>query len=166
MALSAHQWWLVVRAFVGLGIVELGLRVHALPRLVDATNAREAADEPGATPDQLHRAREYARLVRIASRFHPVPAKCLHRSLVLHRWLAQEGVASTLRIGVKKAGTELTAHAWVEIDGHPVNDSPADLLGFVPLAHGRGKDSTWSRAVDLSRKGLRTPIGAGAIEWR
>ena len=51
------------------------------------------------------------------------PANCLTRSLLL-RWLLRRfGTASDLRIGVRLEEGKLAAHAWVEKDGIPVNDS-------------------------------------------
>ena len=36
-----------------------------------------------------------------------------------------DGVTSELRIGVRKPRPDaVEAHAWVEVDGHPVNDRP------------------------------------------
>lgn len=59
------------------------------------------------------------------------PANCLTRSLLL-RWLLRRfGTASDLRIGVRFEGGRLAAHAWVEMDGIPVNDRPEVVSGFV-----------------------------------
>jgi hypothetical protein len=166
LALSQRERWLLVRAFVGLGVVEVALRIYDLPRLVEAMKAREPQAARSVTPDQLRRAREYAHLVKIASRYHLVAATCLHRSLVLRQLLAREGLPTELRIGVKKDGIKLRAHAWVELDGYPVNDSPADIASFVPLAHGDGRRPTWSSRVNGSPAELTLSMGAGGITWQ
>ncbi len=63
--------------------------------------------------------------------------QCLQRSLVLHRWLRQAGLSSELRVGVRKDGTELKAHAWIELEGQVVNDWPESVAQLTPLARPR-----------------------------
>ena len=48
---------------------------------------------------------------------------CLVRSLVLQAVLGRRGVATELRIGVRKVGGVAEGHAWVEYEGHPINES-------------------------------------------
>jgi hypothetical protein len=56
---------------------------------------------------------------------------CLTRSLLL-RWLLRfYGTPSDLRIGVRVEQGKFAAHAWVEMDGIPVNDQPEAVAGFV-----------------------------------
>jgi hypothetical protein len=69
-----------------------------------------------------------ARLVGISSRHVPVPANCLHRSLVLWWLLRRRGIACRIRLGTTKAGGSFEAHAWVECTGVPVGED-ADRLG-------------------------------------
>jgi hypothetical protein len=54
----------------------------------------------------------------------PGDTRCLARSLVLTRMLAERGISSRLVIGTR-AGPQFLAHAWVECAGHPVL-SPGD----------------------------------------
>jgi hypothetical protein len=67
-----------------------------------------------------------------------VRAQCLHRSLVLHRWLHGQGAPSVLRIGVRKEGAALKAHAWVELDGEVVYDDTNVGQGFAVLRPATG----------------------------
>jgi hypothetical protein len=62
----------------------------------------------------------------------------LQRSLVLNYWLRREGLPSELRIGVRKDGDALKAHAWVELGRHVVNDPVAAVAAFTPLAGSGG----------------------------
>ena len=58
-------------------------------------------------------------------------ASCLTRSLLL-RWLLRRfGTVSDLRIGVCFEQGKLIAHAWVEIDGIPMNDRPEAVARFA-----------------------------------
>ena len=59
------------------------------------------------------------------------PASCLTRSLLLHWLLRRFGTASDLRIGVRFEQGKLAAHAWVEKDGIPVNDSPEAVARYA-----------------------------------
>lgn len=57
-----------------------------------------------------------------------VRANCLVRSLAAAWLLRRRGVAALLCVGVSRIGGGLSAHAWVEVDGAPVNDAP-DVRG-------------------------------------
>lgn len=53
----------------------------------------------------------------------PLPyATCLPQSLTLWWLLRRRGVQSQLRLGVRKEGGDLKAHAWVEAGGVALND--------------------------------------------
>jgi hypothetical protein len=86
------------------------------------------------------RARRYASWIETAQRCLPIQARCLAQSLALHWWLCSEGIPSELRIGVAKQGRELGAHAWVELNGAPVNGTMAEVAPFTPL---EGAGSGW-----------------------
>jgi hypothetical protein len=49
----------------------------------------------------------------------PGDTRCLARSLVLVRLLARRGLSCTFVIGVRTE-PDFGAHAWVELDGHPL----------------------------------------------
>jgi hypothetical protein len=58
---------------------------------------------------------------------------CLVRATTLRRHLVAAGLDATVRIGVRRDGAQLDAHAWVEVDGHPVAEPLAHVAGFLPL---------------------------------
>jgi hypothetical protein len=64
------------------------------------------------------------RFAAAAYRLLPIPATCLRESLVLYALLRRRGAAPTLRIGVRKSGPMLAAHAWVEYGREPGAESP------------------------------------------
>lgn len=66
-----------------------------------------------------------ARMVRAAARHGIGSPSCLEESLVLAYLLRKQGIASQLRIGVKKNIPKFEAHAWVECDGIVLNESGA-----------------------------------------
>lgn len=74
---------------------------------------------------------------RLALLFHAVarrlPVRCLSRSLALRWLLARHGYASELRIGVRRSGAELAAHAWVEHAGEVLNDAAGVRRDYATL---------------------------------
>ena len=72
--------------------------------------------------------------VRRAARLSPVAPSCLVRSLALADVLARAGVPGGLiRLGVRRDGRALDAHAWVELDGRVIGDDPRHVGRFTPL---------------------------------
>jgi hypothetical protein len=68
-------------------------------------------------------AEDAARLVAAAARHGLYRATCLPQSLVLWGLLRRLGIDSELRVGVRTTDGRLDAHAWVERDGIPLNDT-------------------------------------------
>ena len=60
--------------------------------------------------------------VGLAACFYYKPVQCLQRSVVATRLLKKSGIKSCLVIGYRP--TPFLSHAWVEVDGRVVNDSP------------------------------------------
>lgn len=54
-----------------------------------------------------------------------LPATCLHRALGAYAALREAGEDARFVIGVRRAGSEVLAHAWIEHRGEPVAE-PAD----------------------------------------
>jgi hypothetical protein len=74
-----------------------------------------------------------ARWIRIADRYCPGGGNCLVRSLALFGVLRRAGIAAELRIGVDRTASALQAHAWVEVDGTPVNDAADVAARYAPF---------------------------------
>jgi hypothetical protein len=88
-----------------------------------------------------------ANAIQRAARYGLFRPRCLVRALALHRTLEQQGIAgSVVRIGVRRNGDMLLAHAWVEHEGLVLGDTAATAATFVLL--------TDARLIDL------------AAEWR
>jgi Transglutaminase-like superfamily len=60
--------------------------------------------------------------VSLAACFYYKPVWCLQRSVVATRLLRNYGINARLVIGYRPA--PFFSHAWVEVDGRVVNDSP------------------------------------------
>jgi hypothetical protein len=130
LALDAADRRLLLRAWLALGAIDVALRVHGFRRVVERIRPASTQAVQGR---ELERAYRYAHWLEVASRYHIVRARCLHRSLALHHWLRQEGVPSRLQIGVQKENQALRAHAWVEVGRHVVSDAAPPTGAFVPL---------------------------------
>jgi Transglutaminase-like superfamily len=106
LGIYARVRWLLLRRGTApaVGILRRGLRAH------DASASESARVSLG-----LRSGRAVVRVLRLL----PTDSRCLMRSLVLTRMLARRGVYATVVIGVRP-GHSFAAHAWVEVDGHPV----------------------------------------------
>lgn len=74
---------------------------------------------------------ETARRVATAAAFYPGRAQCLEQSLALFVLLRRRGIAADLKIGVKPF--PFTAHAWVEHEGHAVNEVDDFVANLAPF---------------------------------
>jgi hypothetical protein len=61
-----------------------------------------------------------AERIAIVSAFYPGRARCLEQSLALGYFLRQRGMQPSLRLGYQQYRN--VAHAWIELDGRPVNE--------------------------------------------
>lgn len=73
-----------------------------------------------------------ARMILRVAETMPFLPRCLARSLLLAASLRRRAIAADLCLGTKVAGA-FDAHAWVEIDGKPVNEAPDLLSDFRRL---------------------------------
>jgi hypothetical protein len=70
-------------------------------------------------------------MVRAAARYGIGQPNCLKVSLALWWLLARQGIASDLRVGVRKDGEKLEAHAWVECGGVALNEPESPHQHFA-----------------------------------
>jgi Transglutaminase-like superfamily len=129
-ALSRADRRILRRAALLLPLAWLGLRLAGLPRMQAWA---QRAGPPVREDFPLGEAGAIGSLVNIAARHAPWPATCLTRSLVLVRMLRRRGAAARLCIGVRLEGGALDAHAWVELEGIPVNDAPDVGVRYAPF---------------------------------
>ncbi len=64
-------------------------------------------------------------MVRAAVRHGIGQSTCLEESLALWWLLGRQGMASELRIGIRKNDEKFEAHAWIERDGKALNEPEA-----------------------------------------
>lgn len=123
--LSQLEQWLLLQALLLLPLAALALQLFGFRRLYTAlTNLAPKHSTP--TQDQvktLTQADATARIVRVATWHGIYHANCLQQSVVLWWLLRCQGIASDLRIGVRKQARKFEAHAWVEYLSFALNDS-------------------------------------------
>lgn len=124
MDLTPHERSLFIQASALLPIVAMLLHLGGLQR-TQSMLAR-LAPQPSLPPkDAFHQAKRTAFVTGIAARYGKPWSNCLKRSLVLWYLLRRQGIASDLRIGVRREQGEFQAHAWIEYESIIVNDSPS-----------------------------------------
>jgi hypothetical protein len=78
-------------------------------------------------------ARRVTALAEAAFRRLPYHPTCLRRSLTLWWLLRRRGIDGELRIGVRKVGDRLEAHAWVQYQGVVLNDREDVNGAYTPF---------------------------------
>jgi len=122
-ALSAAERAQVFEA--GSLIIGLGLRLRASGfRAAQAWGQARAGRRATTPADSRLISRQVVHAVDRAARALPGSPNCLVRSLTVWTMLAARGVASDLRFGARRQAGQTEAHAWVEVDGRVINDSP------------------------------------------
>lgn len=125
LRLPPAEWATTARAIVVIVFVEALVRPVQLDRLarllgvrLDLTPAPEVrAKLPlRELPARARRQIRCARRIALAWPFSDGP--CLRESLVIGHLLRRHRPA--LRIGVRRDGDDVLAHAWLEIDGRPL----------------------------------------------
>ena len=128
--LTGREHWLALEAWLALPLIALALRVAGFKR-VHGTLARWNVDTLArwnvrtcerANVEALSALR-VANVVDRVARRHPCRPTCLTRSLALWWLLGRRRIAAELRVGVRKEGGSLQAHAWVESCGQVLGEA-------------------------------------------
>jgi hypothetical protein len=109
--------WLVIRALYELARHDI-LAAWSGPQRV----GQQLRQEPRAAKTDALLIDTICEAVQLAACFYWKPVPCLQRSLCCARLLRSCGVAARLVIGYRPV--PFFCHAWVEVDGRVVNDSP------------------------------------------
>ena len=122
--------WLLARMATWVVILSGLVKVLTLPRALSfvATDVRSNRDIDNLDVQGLSTAID-ALLGADLLMFTP---KCWKRATVLHRFLALNGIATTIVFGVRKeADGELKGHAWLQTDGRPFLESEPPLYNIT-----------------------------------
>lgn len=122
-ALERPAQRLFVRALVTLPLVGLSLKFRGFEATRAALRKTVSRVTPQILSDSLDKQIALtAHMVNAADRHGLVHPSCLVKSLTLWWLLGCQGITSELRVGVRKEGGNLEAHAWVERDGIALNE--------------------------------------------
>jgi hypothetical protein len=146
LATPAGEWRELAHAQLALVAAQWIVWIRPVGRLVNQEGDRADGDAsapgaPGAhacgracARAQQAAAQRAARAVDRAARYGVFRPQCLVRSLALVRLLDRRGVTGArIRVGVRREGDRLHAHAWVERHGRVLGDEPGHVAGFAPL---------------------------------
>ena len=120
--LTLGDWLALLEAWFALLAFWILLRLVSAERLRIPSPPR--AGLLSISANQLALAERLHRLIGWAARLHWPPKTCLPRSLTLRWMLARRGIDSGLRIGVRRVQADILAHAWIELAGQPVGETP------------------------------------------
>ncbi|MBL4883365.1 MAG: lasso peptide biosynthesis B2 protein [Planctomycetaceae bacterium] len=135
--LSVLDLALIFYAALCVPAVSIALKVFGFRRCAGRVNRRYCSSKESASvSDDWGRAARVARLVEIAARNSIWKRNCLRTSLLLAYFLRKKGIPAGLQIGVRPPGKgDLIAHAWVEWDGHVLNDVPHVAEIYTPFSN-------------------------------
>ena len=122
-ALERPAQILFLRALVVLPLVGLSLKFRGFEATRSALRKTLSRATPPADSDSLNKQIALtAHMVNAADRHGLVHPSCLVKSLAMWWLLGRQGITSQLRVGIRKEGGNLEAHAWVEREGIALNE--------------------------------------------
>lgn len=129
-ALDRESQRLFWRAAFLLPWIRVSLRVRGYNPTFASLQSRTAAitENPPGTGERVQKTN---RMVRSAVHHSLSHFTCLEESLGLWYLLQRQGIASRLRIGVRKSNGKFEAHAWVEYGGVALNQPEATHLHYA-----------------------------------
>jgi hypothetical protein len=129
-ALDRESQRLFWRAAFLLPWIRVSLRMRGYNSTFASLQARQTsiAGNPSSDPGRVQKT---SRMVHSAVHHSLLHFTCLEESLGLWHLLRRQGIASQLRIGVRKSNGKFEAHAWVEYAGEAVNQPEATHLHYA-----------------------------------
>ena len=132
-----------LRALLLLPLIRTSLRLCGFHKTQKFLR-RYAAVRGGAVRSDLEAdadTKQTCRMVLAAARRIPLPGNCLERSLTLWWLLARRGIATQLRIGARKEGAKLEAHAWIERNGTAMGEPEGTHLHYSAFEKSFSEDA-------------------------
>ena len=122
VAAALSRYTLCELVLFGYSLVLLAMTSAALRRRPPALLAPRVRWQPSGAVRLLLRETSIARVsVVVAHAARLASGTCLSRALVTQSLLRAYGTEAAIVIGAKRNGARLAAHAWLEVDGHPID---------------------------------------------
>jgi hypothetical protein len=118
----------VLRCMLALVLCDVALRVLGYARTVRIARFL-GGDRTLPVNDQL--ISRTLHNILVATAFYPGRSKCLEQSIAGYALLRRRGAAVDIRMGVQPY--PFSAHAWLELNGMPVTESPEVVANFALL---------------------------------
>jgi len=131
--LTLWELFLLSKAFCLLPFTALGLQLFGYKTIQAVLDWGLPVHTFDRGHDVVSKARQIANMIRIAAAHVPVRVSCLPQSMVLCRMVQLQEIGCNLRLGARVENGNFKAHAWVEVDGVPVNDTQDVRERFRPL---------------------------------
>ena len=132
LSLTPRDWGILTEAWLTLLWVDFTISCLPYPWwkgwLAQSMNLSSPAVSPN--PEATER---LVYLINAAANHHIGKPTCLRRSLTLREMLKRRKIPAILRMGIRKEGSRVDAHAWTECNGTVINDSPDVSTRFSPL---------------------------------
>lgn len=132
-SLPARDQWDLAKTWILLILVDFGLRLLPFKNLIHWLNGNEPFSSRSESANPVTEIRRLSHVVNIAARYHLYPMTCLRQALVLRWLLARSGVQADLKIGVRKEGGRVWAHAWLEYQGKVIGQPSVLAERFASL---------------------------------
>ncbi|MCH9697826.1 MAG: lasso peptide biosynthesis B2 protein [Gammaproteobacteria bacterium] len=113
-------YFIALQLSVGIPITHIVLLSLGYARTSQLLTRMIGNPKPQKTSDPEAFAKNLRRLIRNLRKHHPLAGSCLSLSLCLWWLLQRRGIKTSLCIGTNNSD-DFMAHAWLELDGHPLN---------------------------------------------
>lgn len=129
LSLGGRGWYDLLTAQVAL--LRAQRRLKREPTGSFVTRRR---DDSGPAVGDARRARELAKAVERTANHGLFRPFCLVRAIAIQDLLERHGIeGSSIRIGVRRVGTEFNAHAWVRWGGETLGDRAEHVATFTEV---------------------------------
>lgn len=142
--LNARERGNLLAALILLPATTLLIRLIGVRRTQAILTPRRFEPSQQTRADQWAEAVDTARMVNIARNQGIHRALCLPHSLVLVYLLRRRGLPCELMIGAQISDQEFAAHAWVELDGIPLNDEGGIENSFRAFSIDWNRTRSWA----------------------
>ena len=123
---------LIVEAMVITFFVRLGFPLIGVGRTQALLRRWAVARSDNRPPDATSVIRELRAAQRTVKRHCGVRGTCLVTSMSLWAMLLRRNIKTELRVGMRKRDGKIEGHAWLELAGIPINETPEVCGAYEP----------------------------------